>query len=114
MLTNKNQQEFLSRLESLEYHVVTKEVKKIEDRDGTFILKANLDVEIAMDTFKNINQFDTFVLLSGDSDFAVLLDRLKAEHKRVVVMSTKGFVSKELLERAKYIDLKKLKESIEI
>ena len=50
--------------------------------------------------------------MSGDGDFAPLLDAVKARNKRVLVMSTKGHVAKELLERAKYINLKKLKNFI--
>jgi len=47
-----------------------------------------------------------------DSNFAPLLDAVKARHKRTLVISTKGHISKELLERAKLINLKKLKEFI--
>ena len=50
--------------------------------------------------------------LSGDSDFAPLLDAAKQQGKRVIVMSTKGHIAKELLERAKYVNLKKIKEKI--
>ena len=71
-----------------------------------------MDVELTIDVLKNLPNFDTLVLLSGDSDFAALLDTAKEAKKRVIVMSTKGHVAKELLDRAKYINLKKLKEEI--
>ena len=61
---------------------------------------------------KNVANFDTLVLMSGDSDFAALLDNVKKAGKRVIVMSTKGHVAKELLERAKYLNLKKLRGEI--
>jgi uncharacterized LabA/DUF88 family protein len=61
---------------------------------------------------KNIANFDTLVLMSGDGDFAALLDNVKEAGKRVIVMSTKGHVAKELLERAKYLNLKKLRGEI--
>jgi uncharacterized LabA/DUF88 family protein len=48
--------------------------------------------------------------MSGDSDFAPLLDAVKERGKLALVMSTKGHIAKELLDRAKYVDLKKLKE----
>ncbi len=57
-------------------------------------------------------KYDTAVLLSGDSDFAVPIDRIKKVGKRIIVMSTRGHIAKELLERAKYIDLRKLKGEI--
>jgi len=50
--------------------------------------------------------------MSGDSDFASLLDELKERRKWVIVMSTRGHISKELLDRAKYLDLRKLKGEI--
>ncbi len=52
------------------------------------------------------------ILMSGDSDFAPLLDAVKAQHKRTLVMFTKGHVSKELLDRAKYVNLRKLRDFI--
>lgn len=50
--------------------------------------------------------------MSGDSDFAPLLDELKEKGKWVIVMSSKHHISKEFIERAKYINLKKLKNQI--
>jgi len=79
---------------------------------SAFEWKGNLDVELTIDVIKNMGSFDTLILLSGDSDFAPLLDTVKAAGKRVIVMSTKGHVAKELLERAKYVNLKNLKAEI--
>ena len=50
--------------------------------------------------------------MSGDSDFSVPVDRIKKKSKRIIVMSTRGRIARELLERAKYIDLRKLREEI--
>ena len=48
--------------------------------------------------------------MSGDSDFEIVLKHLKKIGKRVVVVSTKGHVSYEIIRAShKYIDLKKLK-----
>ena len=58
--------------------------------------------------------FKTIILLSGDSDFAPVVDRVKNQGKRVIVMSVKGHISRELLERAKYVNLKKLRSEIEL
>lgn len=91
------------------YVVKAKEVKRIRLEDNTFEWKGNLDVELTIDVLGNINNFDTLILMSGDSDFAALLDTVKAQMKRVIV---KGHISKELLDRAKYINLKKLKDQI--
>jgi len=58
------------------------------------------------------DKYDTAVLMSGDSDFVLPIDRVKQKGKWIIVMSTRGRVAKELLERAKYIDLRKLKNEI--
>jgi len=59
-----------------------------------------------------VDKFNTAILFSGDSDFAIVLDKLKSKDKRVQVISTRGRIAKELLERAKFIDLRKLKNEI--
>ena len=69
-------------------------------------------MELTIDVLGNMDNFDTLILMSGDSDFAPLLDAVKARHKMTLIMSTKGHVAKELLDRAKYVNLKKLKDFI--
>ncbi len=110
--SNVKQQSFLRKLEAFGYVVKAKEVKRIQVDKDTFEWKGNLDVELTIDVLQNLPNFDTLVLLSGDSDFAALLDSAKNARKRAIVMSTKGHVAKELLDRAKYINLKKLKGEI--
>ncbi len=109
---NHKQNSFLKKLEQLGYVVKAKEVKRIKISKSAYEWKGNLDVELTIDVLGNINNFDTLILMSGDSDFAPLLDAVKVQHKRVLVMSTKGHIAKELLDRAKYINLKKLKDLI--
>jgi uncharacterized LabA/DUF88 family protein len=111
---NEKQNSFITRLEYLGYVVKAKEVKRIRLEDNTFEWKGNLDVELTIDVLGNMSNFDTLVLMSGDSDFAALIDTVKTQKKRVVVMSTKGHISKELLDRAKYINLKKLRDQISL
>ena len=109
---NQKQNSFIEKLSKLGYVVKAKEVKRIKVSRDTYEWKGNLDVELTIDVIANLNNFDTLVLMSGDSDFAALLDTAKSQNKRVLVMSTKGHVSKELLERAKYVNIKKLKDYI--
>lgn len=109
---NHKQNAFLEKLKSLRYQVRAKEVKRIKISRNTYEWKGNLDAELIIDVLKNIDNFDTCILMSGDSDFAVLLDELKARGKRIIVMSSKHHISRELIERAKYVNLKKLKDQI--
>ena len=111
---NQKQNSFLKKLEKLDYVVKSKEVKRIKISENNYEWKGNLDVELTIGVLANLENFDTLILMSGDSDFASLLDEVKSHKKRVIVMSTKGHVAKELLERAKYINLKKLKEIISL
>ena len=106
------QMKFLQRMREYGYNVTSKEVKLIKVAQDTYERKGDLDAELIIDTLKNISNFDTCILMSGDSDFAPLLDELKRQGKWVIVMSSKGHISRELIERAKYINLKKLKEQI--
>ncbi len=109
---NEKQNSFLEKLKNLGYIVKAKEVKRIRLKNNTFEWKGDLDVELTIDILENIPKFDSLILMSGDSDFAALLDVVKNHGKRVIVISTKGHVSKELLDRAKYVNLKKLKGEI--
>ncbi len=60
------------------------------------------------------DNYDTFVLLSGDGDFEALMKYLKVFGKRCIVMSTKKHVSIELLRQAKFLDFKKIRTDIEL
>ncbi len=64
----------------------------IEDR------KCNFDVEIGVDMLLDYekNGTETFVLWSGDSDFADPLERLLKAGKKVVLFGTAGRISREL------------------
>jgi uncharacterized LabA/DUF88 family protein len=111
--SNAGQKKFLDMLEINGYVVRTKTVKKIRDREsGREEWKGNLDIELAFEMDDLKNSYDTAILFSGDSDFALPIDRIKKIGKRIIVVSTRGHISKELLERAKFIDLRKLKAEI--
>lgn len=109
---NHKQSSFIEKLTKFGYVVKAKEVKRIKISKTAYEWKGNLDVELTIDVLANLNNFDTLILMSGDSDFAPLIDTIKDHKKRVIVMSTKGHISKELLERAKYLNIKKLKDRI--
>ncbi len=110
--SNTGQKKFLDMLDISGYILRTKVVKIIKNPEGKSKWKGNLDIELALEMIELKDRYDTAVLMSGDSDFAVVLDKLKQVSKNVIVMSTRGRVAKELLERAKYIDLRKLKSQI--
>jgi len=112
---NKSHDAFLTVLKKIGYKLVTKPLKLIKNKNNTkHTRKANFDVEIAVEAMKRRDSFATMMLFSGDSDFDYLLKELKKERKRVVVVSMKYHVSRELIKRAHvYIDLIKIKKLIE-
>ena len=55
-----------------------------------------MDVEISIDIMSNINNYDTAVLFSGDSDFLALISYLKNHNKKVYIFSSKNNISTEL------------------
>lgn len=106
---NEKQDNFLTFLKHAGLTFVLKPIKLIRTADGN-IHKANFDVEITIDALDKKDSYDTLVLFSGDSDFSALVHYLKGKNKKVIVISTKKHVSKELVKSAnKFIDLKKLK-----
>ncbi len=57
--------------------------------------------------------FDALVLFSGDSDFAALLQRIRGQGKRTVLISRKGHVAKKLfLVTDQYFDIIDLRSAL--
>lgn len=106
---NTSQKRFIDFLEIIGYRVRKKPIKFIKDtndeRGGYH--KGNLDVEMTIDALHNLDQYESAIIFSGDSDFESLIKHLKNCGKRCIVASTKGHISIELIKQAKFIDLKK-------
>lgn len=111
---DKKQQGFFKKLRQWGYKIRTKEVKLIRQANGTILKKGNLDVELTIDAVKDIKLYSTVILMSGDSDFHALVRYLQNRDKKVIVISSKGHVSYELLKAAnKYINFNILRELVE-
>lgn len=108
VLKNENIANLNLRLEELN----NQKIWYVEER------KCNFDVEIGRDMILDAERgiIDTFILWSGDSDFAVLCEYLISLDKKVVICNTSGKISRELnLLREKGVvifDIKKIKEYI--
>ena len=78
-------------------------------------LKCNFDVELGMDVQKDIdlNEVENFIILSGDSDFADPISRIKESSKNAVIFSISRKVTSELNQTNVLIfDVRKIKEFI--
>lgn len=111
---DQKQQGFFNKLKQWGYKIRTKEVKLIRQADGSVLKKGNLDVELTIDAVKELRFYSTAILMSGDSDFHALVRFLQSKNKKVVVISSKGHVAKELLNSAdKYINFNSLRTFVE-
>lgn len=114
---NERERRFHDFLEIIGYTVKHKKIKFIKDKTNQEYgghHKGNIDVDLTIDAVHFRDEYDSFILLSGDGDFESLLKYLKAYKKRCVVMSTKGHVSIELVRQATFLDFKKLKNDISL
>jgi uncharacterized LabA/DUF88 family protein len=91
------QQGYLDALSHMGYSLVTKRIKTIFDpQTGTTKRKANLDIEIVLDMFNTIDNYDLAVLVSGDGDFERALLLLKSRGKQFKVLATDNFIASEI------------------
>ncbi|MBI2028781.1 MAG: NYN domain-containing protein [Candidatus Levybacteria bacterium] len=112
--TKQKQLKFFHALGKLGYTVITREVKVIRDRKNKKIIqKGNFDVKLAIDLVLKAKEFDIAVLGSGDSDFEPAVEYLRSINKKIIIVSARGHVARELIKRANsYLPLQKLKEKI--
>jgi uncharacterized LabA/DUF88 family protein len=113
--STKNQDDYLKFLMNIGFSIERKDLKTIIQEDGTEKKKANLDIEIVLDMFNTIENYDMAILVSGDGDFERPLKLLKARGRKFLVMSSQGFVAKEIREVAgmHYKDFQVLREKLE-
>ena len=111
----QDQRGFRDALISLGYTVRTKILKEYyDDSSGRFSQKANLDIEIVIDMFNTVEQYDRVVLFSGDGDFERAIELLRSKSTQITVVSTEGMIARELRNATdRYIDLNDIRETIE-
>ena len=111
----QDQRGFRDALISLGYTVRTKILKEYyDDSSGRYSQKANLDIEIVVDMFNTVDQYDRVVLFSGDGDFERAIELLRSKNTHITVVSTEGMIARELRNATdRYIDLNDIREQIE-
>lgn len=115
-LADERQDRFFTVLKRTGFRLITKPLKVITniDREKGDLRKANFDVEIALNAYRLANEYDTLIPFSGDSDFDYLIRLLHQRGKRVVIVSSRYHISRELIAGCdKYLDLKKLRRYVE-
>ena len=83
----KEKEDFFRRLKKKGFKVRTKytsyfyDLKKEQGKP-----KCNFDVEITIDALSKMNEYERFVLCSGDGDFLRLIKYLNGKHKKTVLV----------------------------
>jgi uncharacterized LabA/DUF88 family protein len=99
------------------YTVVTKPTKEFIDDSGRRKVKANMDIELAIDAMELAGRIDQIVLFSGDGGFRALVQAVQRRGVRVTVVSTNAtqppMIADELRRQADvFVDLVELQSKI--
>jgi uncharacterized LabA/DUF88 family protein len=81
------------------FYVITKPVKYLPVKDKNIVIwkrKCDFDLEIGLDCFEMLNDYDGFIFFTGDGDMATLYERLVKRDKQVIVVATKWSLGKEV------------------
>ncbi len=113
--TNVKSQNFLDIQQMIGYRIVTKPVKKVvinSDHEGhplekpVMRRKCDFDVEIAKEILLNLDKYRSFIIVSGDGDYAPIIDTLQEKQKQIILLFPQGSLGRE------YIEDKKRKNAI--
>lgn len=86
---------FLKALARSGFKIVTKPIKVMMDSAGKMKLKADLDLELALDMVGLADYCDKMILVSGDGDFVPVIHAVQSEGVRVVVVATQSQRARE-------------------
>ena len=108
---------FLSKLDIDTVKIVNKKLSLLNKQGVTYIeeQKCNFDVEMGVDMLLDCerNNTESFILWSGDSDFASPVLQIKNAGKNPIIFAVAGKVAPELDETGVFVfDVKKVKEFI--
>jgi uncharacterized LabA/DUF88 family protein len=107
-----DQRPFRDALTSLGFTVRTRPLRELPggagggDTEGRHWMRANLDVEIAIDLLSVAHRAEEVWLLSGSRDIERLVEVLRMRGLHITVISTEGMVARELRNAAdRFLDL---------
>jgi len=85
---------------------------KVFENDEITVRKANCDVDLTFDLMRYMSQYSSLVVLSGDGDFAPILEYLKKKKKEITIMARWNRTAKEIRQIAddKFVDFAQLKQ----
>jgi uncharacterized LabA/DUF88 family protein len=95
---NPDEQKFFDALQDVGYEVRMKDLQVFHGGQK----KGDWDVGIAMDTIRLASKLDVVILVSGDGDYAPLVEHLKSSGLQVEVAAFGRSTSGKLIEAADY------------
>lgn len=97
----EKQHMYQQRLREFGWYIYEKAVKRFREEDGNIVVKANADMELAIDALVPSDHLDQVVLPTGDGDFCRLVHALQTKGCRVEVIAFQN-VSSELKRSADF------------
>ena len=97
----RRKEEYRNALRREGIHVVRKLVKRYRDSENQLVMKANADLDLAIDALLQSENLDYVLLGTGDGDFLRLVRALQSRGKRVDLLSFSN-TSRELREEVDY------------
>ncbi len=94
-------QKYRDRVRLAGFHIVEKEIKRFRNEDGSETVKANADLDMAVDAILQAEHLDYILIGSGDGDFLRLVRALQNKGKRVDAIAFSN-VSSELKREVDY------------
>lgn len=105
------QQKFVEPFYKLPYRILTKPLKRF----GNGEIKANFDVELAIDVIAMADRLDVVSLISGDGDFRRMVELVQSKGVRVEVMAFGSSTAGELrMVCDRYIDLQNVWQELSV
>lgn len=98
LLHKKSQNPFVVVLKAFGYQVKERFLRW--EKGLVKPMRSDWDVGITIDAVHLQDTYDTFVLVSGDGDFSMLLSHLRAQQKKTVVLAFEGSTARSLYTNA--------------
>jgi len=106
---------FYLDLEKMGYDLRIKPTKVFSSVEGTTTTKANCDVDLTFDLMRYMSQYNEAVIMSGDGDFAPVVEYLKNKKKKIWILARWERTAREMRELGgeNFVDFKTIKNEIE-
>jgi len=106
---------FYRDLKRFGYELRIKPTKVFTSMEGVVTTKANCDVDLTFDMMRFMSQYNEAVVMSGDGDFAPILEYLKNKKKKIRVLARAERTAREMKEIGgdDFIDFRSIRKEVE-